>query len=345
MGGSNTLGYRKEFVIYMISTLILGLVCSVSIVYFYYNYAVGWLIGIVISEFLMLYIIFHFFIQKNRLDIEKIKITLTKERIEKILVYAIPIGITTFLMWGQNTAYRFIVDYQYSAEVLGYIAVGLGVSSAVFGAIESISMQYFSPIFLKKILNATKEQRTEAWNEIARQIVPIYILVAFFTISMSEVLINILVDKKFHDSYIYTMIGVGIEFFRVMTNLLNSVSQSEYKTTQTIKPYLVGFVVSLGTIYLIDFGTNYYMIPVVLVFAYFCVYIYMYFNMKKLLDIRYDIKILRILLLAIPFLSIYFINIDGFNIILNLVTISIFGIYFLFAMKFLYKQILKEKNK
>jgi hypothetical protein len=140
------------------------------------------------------------------------------------------------------------------------------------------------------------------------------------------------------------MIGVGIEFFRVMTNLLNSVSQSEYKTTQTIKPYLVGFVVSLGTIYLIDFGTNYYMIPVVLVFAYFCVYIYMYFNMKKLLDIRYDIKILRILLLSILFFSIYLINIKDFSIILNLVTIGIFGIYFLFTIWLLYQDTINKEN-
>jgi O-antigen/teichoic acid export membrane protein len=248
-------------------------------------------------------------------------------------------------MWGQNTAYRFIVDYQYSAEVLGYIGVGLGVSSAVFGSIESISMQYFNPIFLKNILDATKERRAKAWNEIAKQIVPIYILAVFFTISMSEVLINILVDKKFHDSYIYTMIGVGIEFFRVMTNLLNNVSQSEYKTTQTIKPYLVGFIVSLGTIYLVDFGTKYYMIPTVLAFAYFCVYVYMYTNMKKLLNIKYDVKILKILLLSIPFFSIYFISIKDFSIISNLVLISIFGLYFLFTIGLLHKNAIQKVEK
>ena len=90
-----------------------------------------------------------------------------------------PIGLTTFLMWGQNTAYRFIVDYQYSAEVLGFLAVGLGVASAVFSSIESISMQYFNPIFLKDILDATKEQRAKAWNNMARRIVPIYISFIF----------------------------------------------------------------------------------------------------------------------------------------------------------------------
>ena len=146
MYGANTLGYRKEFVIYLISTLFIGLICSVSIVYFYYNFALGWLMGVVLSETLMLFLIFKFFIQKNRLNIKKIKITLNKDKIKKILVFSLPIGLTTFLMWGQNTAYRLLVDYQYSAEVLGYIGVGLGIATAIFASIESISMQYFNPM-------------------------------------------------------------------------------------------------------------------------------------------------------------------------------------------------------
>jgi len=334
MYGANTLGYRKEFVIYLISTLLIGLICSVSIVYFYYNFALGWLMGVVLSEALMLFLIFKFFIQKNRLNIKKIKITLNKDKLKKILVFSLPIGLTTFLMWGQNTAYRFLVDYQYSAEVLGYIGVGLGIATAIFSMIESISMQYFNPIFLKDILDANKEQRTNAWNEIAKQIVPIYILAAFFTIAMSEILINIIVDKKFHDAYVYIMFGVGIEFFRVMTNLLNNVSQSEHKTTKTIKPYLVGFIISIGLLSSIDFGRNYFMIPLVLGIAYFLVYIYMYFNMKKLLDIKYDIKIFKIIFLSLPFFTLNFINIEITNIYENILVISIFGLYFLLNIWF-----------
>ena len=51
------------------------------------------------------------------------------------------------------------------------------------------------------------------------------------------ILITILVDSRFHDSYIFTMVGAGIEFFRVITNLLNNVSQSERQTYNTILPF------------------------------------------------------------------------------------------------------------
>jgi O-antigen/teichoic acid export membrane protein len=332
MYGANTLGYRKEFVIYLISTLLIGLICSVSIVYFYHNFALGWLMGVVLSEALMLYLIFKFFIQKNRLNIKKIKITLNKDKIKKILVFSLPIGLTTFLMWGQNTAYRFLVDYQYSAEVLGYIGVGLGISTSIFASIEGISMQYFNPIFLKNILDASKKQRAEAWNNIAKQIVPIYILAVFFTIAMSEVLISILADKKFHDAYIYIMLGVGIEFFRVMTNLLSTVSQSEYRTTDTIKPYLVGFIISLGLLSSLDFGTNYFMIPLVLGLAYFLVFIYMYLNMKNILHIKYDINLVKTIILSLPFFMVYFVDLTDKNLFLNLSVVFIFGLYFLFTV-------------
>jgi len=332
LNGINLLNYRKIFVFYLITTLILGLSLSCAIVYFFYNRALGWLFGMMIAESIMLYGTLRFFIRNNVLDIDKIKYIVNRKKIKSILLFCVPIGITTFLMWGQNTAYRFIIDYKYSSEVLGYIAVGLGISSAVFSSIESISMQYFNPIFLKNILDASIEQRARAWNDIAKQIVPIYILSAFFTLAMAEVLINLLVDHKFHHSYIYTMIGVGIEFFRVMTNLLNSVSQSEYKTTATIKPYSVGFFISLGILGSIDFGTNYFMIPVVLAFAFFCVYIYMYRNMKKILDIRYQINLLQLTLLSLPFGIIYFIKINNYHLIQNLFLLCLFGVYFLFAI-------------
>ena len=332
MYGVNTLGYRKEFVIYLISTLLIGLVFSASIVYFYYEFALGWLMGIILAEALMLYLIFKFFIQKNRLDINKIKLTLSKDKLNKILSFTLPVCVTTFLFWGQTTAYRFIVDYQYSAEVLGYLAVGLAISSAIFGAVESISMQYFNPIFLKKILDASKDKRSKAWNDIAKQIVPIYIITAFFTVAMSEVLINILVDKKFHESYIYTMLGVGVEFFRVMTNLVYNVSQSERKTKYTVKPYLLGFIVSLGILIVTNFGTNYFMIPIVLGGAYFLVFIYMYSNMKKLLDIHIEVKMLKMLLLTLPFSIVYFIDVASLGTALNLFVISTFGIYFLYVI-------------
>ena len=336
--GCNTLGFRKEFVKYLIATLFIGLGLSVAIVSYFYPHALGWIFGVVLSELIMLAFVFRFFIQKNGLDLRKIRNTLTKEKIIFIFSFSLPIGVTTFLLWGQSIAYRFIIDYKYSAEVLGYVGVGLGVSTAIFSALESISMQYFNPIFLKDILDANEEQRAQAWNNIAKLIVPVYILTFFFTVTMSDFLISILVAKKFHASYIYTMFGAGIEFFRVMTNLLYNVSQSEHKTAYTIKPYLIGFILSLGILIAFNFKESYFMIPLVLAFGQMFIFCFMYLNMKKLLDIKYDLSALKALPLAAPFFLVLVINsAKTFSFMQNVFIVLGFGLYFLGATFYLTK--------
>jgi len=330
MYGTNTLGHKKEFVISLIATLILGLTVSSSLTYFYNATSLNWLFGIVVSEAMALYFIFRLFTLNNKLNIKKIKETIKKERIIKILKFCVPIAITTFFMWGQNLSYRFIVDYKYSAEMLAYIAVGFGISAAVFGSIESLVMQYFNPIFLKDILNTTKEQRAEAWNKMASYVVPIYILTTVFAVTMAELLITLLVDSKFHGAYYYVMLGALFEFFRVMTGLLNNVAQAEHKTAFTIKPYLVGFTVSIGLLVLCDFQERIIMVPVVMVIAYYLVFFIMHIQMKKLLNIKVTIVSKKLSLLIIPFSVIYFLP-ELISIYSNIFLLFIFSLYFLFA--------------
>ena len=335
--GLNTIGFRKEFVMFLVITLMLGVILSSTLVYFHESTSLYWLYGVIFSEVLMLFFAFKFFTRGNVLDLKKIKITITKKRLKKILIFTTPIGITTFLMWGQTMSYRFIVDYRYSSEVLGYIAIGLGVSSAVFGSLEAILMQYFNPIFLKDILNVSKPQRAKAWNKMASQVIPIYILALVFTIMMSKELISILADPKFHDSYIYAMVGASTEFFRVISNLLNNVSQSEYKTHYTIIPYAIGFLVTLFTLTIFDFRNNFVMVPIVLSFSYFFVCVVMYVQMKKLLNIKLNVNFLKVSAFSIPFGLILLFPVSS-SIFSSLAYLALFGGYFLVSIWILTKK-------
>tara|TARA_X000001036_G_C20598516_1_gene773956 strand:- start:280 stop:1302 length:1023 start_codon:yes stop_codon:yes gene_type:complete len=324
------MGFRKEFVLFLIVTLIFGLIFSCYLVYFVESSSLYWLIGIIASEFLILFFAFRFYIQGNTLDFNKIKESINHERFNKLLKFSIPIGVTTFLMWGLSMSYRFVVDFKYSTETLGYIVVGLGVSSAVFSSLESIAMQYFSPIFLKDIFESTKTQRSEAWTKMASSVIPLYILALFFTICMSEILVSILVDSKFHDSYPYTIVGASIEFFRVVSNLLNNVSQSEYKTNSTIKPHLIGFITAILSLLIFNFNKNLVMIPIVLSLSNLLVCFLMYVQMKKLLDIKFKINFFRILLLSTPFGLIYLFP-SSKSFTYSLIYLIIFSTYLLFS--------------
>ncbi|HAS7948372.1 TPA: hypothetical protein I7583_18640, partial [Vibrio cholerae] len=127
-----------------------------------------------------------------------------------------------------------IVEDLYSAQILAFIAVGMTLSGAIFSALESLSTQFYMPLYLKKITNADQAMRTKAWNELADILLPVYIAVLIYVIALAPYLAKLLVAEKFQDAYIYAMIGAFIEFFRVITNLVYLVSQSEVKTKSTI---------------------------------------------------------------------------------------------------------------
>ena len=340
LSGVNTLGFRKQFVIIGNATLILGLICSILFINFFGENSILWLFGVITSEIALLYFSFKIFKQDNKLDYKKIRDTFTKAKIIEISKFCIPIGISTILMWGQSMSYRFIVDYKYSAETLGFIAVGLGVSSAVFSSIESISTQYFNPIFLKNILNTSVSKRAQAWNNMASFLIPIYIFTLIFVVMMAQALTVVLLDSKFHESFIFTMIGASIEFFRVNTNLLNNISQSERNTFYSITPYLIGLTLTTGILIIFDLSTSLFLIPCALSLAYFASMVFMFIQMKKLLNVKIEIDVFYICILCVPFGLIFLIPVN-LTFMNSFILLSVFGGYFILSI-LLY---LKKLNK
>jgi hypothetical protein len=106
------------------------------------------------------------------------------------------------------------------------------------------------------------------------------------------------------------MIGALIELLRVSTNLVYLVSQSEVKTTYTITPYFAGFMVMVVGLYSVDVYGSLLQVPIILAISYFVTLLIMLFNMKKLLDIRLNLRIsIKTLLLTSPILIVSFIGI------------------------------------
>jgi len=64
--------------------------------------------------------------------------------------------------------------------------------------------------------------------------------------------------------------------------------------------------------------------------------------MKKLLDIKYDINIFKIIVLSLPFFMVYIIDVSNLNILYNLTLLSLFGLYFLFIVWLVIKKDIKN---
>ena len=338
----NTLGERIKFIKYLILTLSFGLLLSLAIVFFIDKSAMAWLYGIAISQLVFIIIVYKYLKRDNQFSWVKIRTSINKEYIKKVSYFIIPITITLFLQWGQNVSYRFIIEAKYSIEILASIAVGFSVSGAIFSAVEGLVAQYFNPIYLRQITNASKEERTMAWNKLANYIIPIYVLLTVFIVALAPYIVQILVAEKFYDAYIYTMFGAGIEFFRACVNIVYMVSQSEVKTNTTILPYAIGFFISIGILYLIDFSHILWAIPIVLIGAYSIILCILFVNMKKLLPIQLDwSSIGKAFALSLPFGLVHFLEVQ-YSMIMVLAIVTIAGIYFLMGLYILKKK--KQKG-
>jgi len=337
----NTLGNRIMFIIYAVTTLIIGLIFSLFILNYIDKSAIGWLYGIAISQLIFSIGLYKYVVKNNDFSLDKIKSAFNKKYIKKVAIFTIPVTITLFLQWGQNTSYRFIIEAKYSLEVLAYIGVGLAVSSAIFSAVESLVVQFYNPIYIRKITNSSKEIRTKAWNDIANYMIPLYIVLVVYVIVLSPYLTNLLVAKKFHEAYIYVMLGSLIEFFRVITNIVYMVSQSEVKTNTTILPYSIGFIFTIVSLYFFDMSDKLWVIPLVLALSYSVIFSVLFINMRKLLDIKINIyNLIKSFLLASPIFLIFLFDYEN-SMIKTLITIFISGIYFLFiSYLIIQKQIL-----
>ncbi|MFY4818019.1 lipopolysaccharide biosynthesis protein [Aliarcobacter butzleri] len=332
VGAVNSLGNRVKFTIYMVSTLVVGLILSFVIVQFVDKSGMGWLYGLAISQLIFSIGLYKFVVKNNDFSIQRIKSAFEKDYIKKIAIFIIPVTVTLFLQWGQNQSYRFIIEAKYSLEVLAFIGVGLAVSAAIFSAVESLATQFYHPIYLRKITHTSKKDRAKVWNELASYMIPIYLILAVYVMILSPYLTKLLVSSKFYEAYIYAMFGAMIEFFRVITNLVYTVSQSEVKTNTTILPYTIGFVLTISSLYFFDMSEKLWMIPLFVGLANGVIFLLLFKNMKKLLDIKIDLMgLLKSFILVSPLFMILFIQ-NTQELLQTILSIGISGIYFLFLI-------------
>lgn len=327
LGAINILGDRVKFIVNTILTLSFALLLSLFIVYFIDKSSIGWLYGIAISQLIFSIGLYKDLVKGNKISIQKIKSILNKSFIRKISIFLIPIALTLFLQWGQNVSYRFIVEVKYSIEVLAFLGVGLALSGTIFIAAEGLVSQFYDPIYLRKITYADKSERVNAWNELANFMIPIYFFLTVFVMMLLPYLANLLVADKFYDAYIYAAFGAVMEFFRVITNLVYMVSQSERKTNTTILPYVVGFVLTVVILYFSDMSENFWMIPLLMAITNAVIFVLLFKNMKKLLNISISMKkIVNTIPLTIPLFFILFISNDK-TTSQSILIISAGGIY------------------
>ncbi len=338
----NMLYFRLSFTVLMVLTAVGVLTFGYLFVILFGAKSQYWLVGMLLSNLLFLTI--GFYMLKNRLNeqydgfVYNIK-KINKEKLTEVLKFAIPLSAATLFMWLQNSGYKIIIEREIGLEFLGFLGVGMAVSSQIASIFESIVMQYFHPIYYKQITNANIQERKIAINNLINTVLPIYFMLTLFISFLAKYLVEILVDEKYHDVYIFTIFGIWIEFFRMTANLFGNISQSEMNTKKFMFPYVIGSLITVFLVYFISTGNEYKLyLPIVLVVGGMITMFMMYVSMQKLIKFNINYGLIGTsLILSIPYLGLLIFTQES-SLLSSLFIVFGYGLYFLGIIYIIHKK-------
>lgn len=348
----NMLNFRISFAVFTNLVLILGIALSFLLINLFTKNAYWWFVGQTLAQLVFSIIAWYFLKQKLQEEQPETQTKMfssqkiNKTILSKIFYYSFPLALSTIFMWLQNEGFRFPVEKLCGLHYLGVLSIGFVISQKVCYAIESIVQQIFYPVFYKNINSSNKEMRMNAWRNLFQTTLPIYLYTFFFFLAISPILIIVLSNNTFPDILTYLIIGLAIQFFRMMTNIFSNIAHSEMKTTTLIIPYMFGSIIGIILIYI---SNNFFkqnseiLIPLSILCGYIATLVITFFQMKKLVHISLAASnILKYFIKSIPFLfGCYFIIYSKHGMFFQIVLAAISMAYYLYL---LWKLYLQKKN-
>jgi O-antigen/teichoic acid export membrane protein len=244
----NMLGFRAASVLWGIVTVVIGLASSVLFV-LWLSSATAWFagqaIGMAVGALGAKYVLRHHAVRSKH---SLVRLHVLNKR--TIMTYCLPLAVATGFMWLQLSGYRFVIENYWGLAQLGFLAIGLQLAGQVWSLAESLSMQFLYPLFYRRV--SAHENQTEvelAFSDLLNTLVPVYFVLIGLLILSAPYLLKVLVASKFHEAITFVVLGAGIEFCRVLGNLLSNAAHVNRKTKSLALPYAAGAIVSLALIY------------------------------------------------------------------------------------------------
>jgi len=336
----NMLGGRVTFVLFTLSSQLLFLALAYLLINIFGAFGVFWFLGQVIAFGIVAIIAIIFFIKQiqNNFDFTLAHKMVNIENLKEVLKFSAPLSIGVLFFWVQTQSYGIIIEKYIGSEFLGYFGVGMAIALAISSAFETVIMQYLYPQMYKSMKDENKF--SIMMSNILNLIIPIYFLLAIFVSIFAVYIMTILVDIKYYDSYIYTVFGVWISFFRMSSNMLANIAHATLKTKELIYPYITGGIIAVIGVTLSTNSEHYKLyIPLSLLLAGIISFVFMYIKMNRLVGIDLNIKnVFLIILYSTPLLlGFLFYNYSN-NIFYSFFVVGIFGLYFLYILYMLIKK-------
>ena len=286
----NMLGYQVTFVIFTVCWLLLSLVLSVFYIHIGGEDIFNWFLGQISSQALVSIIAFfvlkHF--TKEKLHIKEAISSINAGGVRSALKFALPLILSTLLMWGATDSFRFVLEKTHGLEYVGLFSVGLAIAQRFSYAVESIAQQVFYPTFYSK-MNLPVKERSLAWHKMFYSSLPLYLVTTLMTVVLSPLLITIFSGPQYKEAVPFVICGALFHLFRKLTANFSMIAHSEMKTKMLILPYSVGALFSSLGVYLFSFS-NFHLPGIILVLGGFMMFVTMIYKTSSALKFKWDSK-------------------------------------------------------
>ena len=238
----NMVGQRGSAVSWGVATNLCSLFSSVLLCLVWSN-AVAWFIGQVIG--------YAIGTAGARLVLHRIALSKKKDTLvtlidrQTFVTFCLPLALGTGFMWIQSNGYRLMVEHFWGLSLLGFLSVGLLLANQIWSLVETFAQQFLMPFFYMRISQADQSTASLVMSDLLNVLVPIYLVLMGMTFVGAPYLLKLLVAPRYVEAEIFMKIGVGIEFCRVMANLLSSAAQVTKKTSSIVMPYAFGAIALL----------------------------------------------------------------------------------------------------
>jgi len=242
----NLLGYRGWFVALSIVTVIISLLASFSLVYWFTPRAELWQMGQLTGQAALAVVggvlFFHFAEKHKKKNSDMKSLQLSMAKLMVLFGFAWPLVISVLLTWVQTQSYRFLVQDVIGLQALGLFVIGYGVSAALISSFESVISAYFIPIFYKRISSENEHEQAQAWSEYASVMLSSLLIIVGVMVAFSHEIALVLLDESFASAAQFIVWGALAELARVVVGVYALLAHAGMDTKKLIVPNMIAAI-------------------------------------------------------------------------------------------------------
>ena len=291
----NIILYRKVFVSLTLLTSSFYILFSYNLTNIFKETAFFWMLGQTLSNLLFGLIAFFLLVKFTESSFKISYHKISRIDLKKLFKFVYPLTITSLCTWIILNFFKISGGIFIDLNEIAILILCSVLSAGIFGAIESATFQYFHAEFLNNLSASEETDTRRICFEIFFKKVFIILSISLITLLIiSPFIIEVGLDKRFHDYYFIFQIFLVSDFLKNVNHLISQFAYAEFKTNLLLKGNILASIftiLSVLSLFLFKPNNFIYFIPLSIGISYF-ISIFIQYNKAK--SVYKDLNLLGI---------------------------------------------------